>query len=176
MIAEISGQSTGGPPFSGWYRRSLRNARVSFSAPAEHLKISSMKRDLALSGPPVEYLGVLAPGQRCDVDRPEHALRVGELAQQDLPVPGPVDAAGQLAGQLGLGSPGRPQQQRVLPGQQGDDQRPDHAGALIEQVGQLRRDRGQPLCDGAAARGGGGRGGGCHLLLASIKVACHLIR
>src|SRR6266536_2285234 len=31
----------GGPPFSGWYKRSFKNARVSFSAPAEHLKISS---------------------------------------------------------------------------------------------------------------------------------------
>ncbi len=32
----------GAPPFSGWYSRSLRKARVSFSDPALHLKISSM--------------------------------------------------------------------------------------------------------------------------------------
>ena len=42
VTAASSGQEIGGPPFSGWYSRSLRKPSIEFSAPWPHLKISSM--------------------------------------------------------------------------------------------------------------------------------------
>jgi hypothetical protein len=170
-IAAISGQVIGAPPFSGVIQTLVQERQRLVQRPGRAFEDLIDESDVTLGGPPGEHLGVGALHQGGDVDRPEHLLRVGELAQQDLPQPSTLDPGGELAGQRRLGRPWRAQDQRVLARQHRGHQRPHNVGALQELPGQLIGDRGQPL--------GGARGGRCvlsdgHPLLLS-KVAFHFL-
>ena len=74
----------------------------------------------------------------------------------------PSIPASQRPRQLALGGPGRPQQQRMLPGQNRHGQRPDHRRALVELIRQLSNDLPQAIS------------GLCHSGLLNLKVVNHL--
>jgi len=93
-------------------------------------------------------------------------LGVGELAQQDLPVPGAVDPGGQFPRQRALGGAGRAEQQAVLARQDRGHQRPHDRGAFQELPGDLVGDRLKPLRRGE----GGGR------VLAVLHGRCFSLR
>ncbi len=101
----------------------------------------------------LEDLAVLAfGGQGSDVDRAEDLGRGRELGEQDLPVVRPGEPAGQLAGQGRLSGSRRPQEERVLTGQDGHNQRADDVLTLAEHRRHLADDLAE-VCGGLAHLG-----------------------